>query len=301
MPIGGIATLDQVLQFSGNLTTEKLTIENDDYDALRSESTHADPAYAMWGANGQRVGGTSRLTFAPEVAFFAAAAGLPGSNILSISGSNIFPFRTFIPPDNAIDFGAIGSRLRDLFLSRYVYFGSTVNEGRIYDDGTGLLLIYGAGPDLGIGIGDCSGGTNHIDIEIDGQIEIAAKILRILDDSFFPTLQAVQIQGVSRSSGDVCEITGDVGVLTTGRLMAIFNDGSGGPGGSPVLIADKNGSMDFLNGAGANGQWVRSPQMTAAQRNAMSAAWGAADNGKRIFNTSTNQEQIWVNPAWVNL
>lgn len=55
------------------------------------------------------------------------------------------------------------------------------------------------------------------------------------------------------------------------------------------------GTMDMTGGAN---MWFRPPSMTTAQRNAMSAAWGAGDAGKTIYNTTTNQWEGWNGGAW---
>lgn len=55
-------------------------------------------------------------------------------------------------------------------------------------------------------------------------------------------------------------------------------------GQEPNLTVSKEGDARF---------WFRPPQMTTAERDIMTAAWGAADAGKEWFNTTTNQGEAW--------
>ncbi len=145
--------------------------------------------------------------------------------------------------------GALGVLIEDGDL---IFVGA--NKGRIIDNGTDLKILYGAGPDFGIGVGCCSGGVFHIDIQTDGIVEITTEQLALTDGAFsYPNRQFCSVFGTLRTSGDVLEVVGDTVSLTTGRLVSVFNNGGGGPGGSPVFIIDKLGKHTIFDSTGVEG------------------------------------------------
>lgn len=125
------------------------------------------------------------------------------------------------------------------------------DKGQIIDDGVSLILSYGALPDRTIGLNCCSGGTFYRDLMADGGIDDLAEYFTFQDGAFaHPDKQFYAIRGFLRTSGDVVEISGDKTSLTTGRLLAIFNDGSGGPAGTPVFTIDKLGKVSIGDSTG---------------------------------------------------
>lgn len=125
------------------------------------------------------------------------------------------------------------------------------NKGRLVDDGVSLAMLYGVGPDLGIAIGTCSAGTFHIDLQSDGVVETTTEQFAITDGAFaFPNVTFLSVLATLRTSGDCAQIVGDVTSLTTGRLLSIYNDASGGPGGTPVFYMDKLGKIFIGNSTG---------------------------------------------------
>jgi len=55
---------------------------------------------------------------------------------------------------------------------------------------------------------------------------------------------------------------------------------------------------DSLSLGGGAGTYFWPPRMTTAQRDAMSAGWGAGQAGRTIYNTTTNQWEGWNGTAW---
>lgn len=142
--------------------------------------------------------------------------------------------------------GALGVLVEDGNLS----FLAT-DKGRLVDDGGSLAMLYGAGPDFGIAVGTCSAGVFHIDIQNDGVIESTAEQFTITDGAFaLPNVPFLNVLATLRTSGDCAQIVGDLTSLTTGRLLSIYNDASGGPGGTPVFYMDKLGKIFIGNSTG---------------------------------------------------
>jgi len=248
----GAGTLDTVLRRSANKTNELLKIgkTGTQFQTFRHATTEDSSTLMIQvddsslKARQIQIGGTAfNSTNATAFGMFNTVAGLQ-FRISNINGQ--IECKTHKPiADNTYDFGDYSTplRFRHLYLSGQVSFGANVNEGWLKKSGAGLILQYGSlgSADFGYGCGVCSGAQYHIDIESDGQIEITPKILRILDDSFNPTGSCVQIQGVSRTSGHVLEVIGTAGILTTGLLLGVWNDGSGGVVADAVFSIDKNG------------------------------------------------------------
>lgn len=145
------------------------------------------------------------------------------------------------------DVGATGVLIEDGHLGF-----KAVNKGRIVDGGTSLQILYGAGPDQGLGLGCCSGALYYLDIDDNGlgRIDIGTENMVINDGAFVTTSNFLDIQGYFRTSGHVLNVVGDVAVLTTGDLMRVYNNPAG-VGPTYVFAIDKNGKISVGDSTGA--------------------------------------------------
>lgn len=67
-----------------------------------------------------------------------------------------------------------------------------------------------------------------------------------------------------------------------------------------IHIDDGAGNMNVgMRWNTSSDAYIHNAQMTTAQRNAMSGAWGAPEAGRQIFNTTINQMEYWNGVAWI--
>lgn len=100
---------------------------------------------------------------------------------------------------------------------------------------------------FGLGLGCCSGAAFFFDIQGDGGFDAIAEYSLLTDGGFstYATKHLYQISSNLRTAGDVVNIVGDKGSLTTGRILAVTNDGSGTIGGPTVFAIDKHGKISI--------------------------------------------------------
>lgn len=169
---------------------------------------------------------------------------------ITIFEPGLVEFSTITRTADYLNIKAEASALGVLIEDGNLSFVAT-DKGRLVDDGVSLAMLYGSGPDFGIAVGTCSAGTFHIDVQSDGIIESTTEQFTITDGAFaFPNITFLNVLATLRTSGDCAQIVGDVTSLTTGRLLSIYNDASGGPGGTPVFYMDKLGKIFIGNSTG---------------------------------------------------
>lgn len=262
MPFGaGVPTLDQVLVKSANTTDEYLHIQGPahaskfqvldaaGHSILKVDTTAINERVHI-GEPGQTI---AEFEVTAQLHEFANNV----SGLLWLQDTRLTMFRNLrlYEPVSRVEYSTIRRSVDYLILkAEATAIGVLIEDGnlsfvgadkgRLVDDGSSLAMLYGAGPDFGIAVGTCSAGTFHIDVQSDGIIESTTEQFVITDGAFaFPHVTFLSVLATLRTSGDCAQIVGDITSLTTGRLLAIFNDASGGPGGSPVFTIDKNGKI----------------------------------------------------------
>lgn len=172
-------------------------------------------------------------------------------------GTTLFPWgdvRTLsvtIDDPTQAESGAISRSLDYLILDAGAgALGVLIEDGQINFTATGQGYLREISSTIEMGYGTLGG--YKLCITSTGELQTILEAHSFIEAGFLPpTTQFFNVVGNARTSGDVLSAVGDVAILTTGRLFSLFNDGAGGPGGSPVFTIDKNGKVAIFDSTGA--------------------------------------------------